>query len=65
MNIMFQKKAGRSLTWKRSKGVAKTEIDYILTNMRDIATDVTVINQANIGSYHRMVTSHIMLNVEV
>ena len=46
-------------------GVAKTEIDYILTNRPDIVTDVTVINQVNIGSGHRLVMSHMKLDVEV
>ena len=46
-------------------GVTKTEIDYILTNRPDIVTDVTVINQVNIGSDHRMAMSNIKLDVEV
>ena len=57
VNTMFQKKAGR----KRSDGITKTEIDYILTNR----PDVTVINQVNIGSDHRLVISNIKLDVEV
>ena len=53
MNTMFQKKARRRWTWKSPNGVSKTEIDYLLTNRPDIVTDVTVINQVNIGSDHR------------
>ena len=45
-------------------GEKKTEIDYILTNRPDIVTDVTVINQVNIGSDHRLIMSHINLDVE-
>ena len=62
---MFQKKAGRRWTWKSPNGVTKTEIDYILTNRPDIVTDVTVINQVNIGSDHRLVMSNIKPDVDV
>jgi endonuclease/exonuclease/phosphatase family metal-dependent hydrolase len=62
---MFQKRTGRRWTWKSPNGVTKTEIDYILTNRPDIITDVTVINQVNIGSDHRLVMSNIKLDVEV
>ena len=58
---MFQKKAGR----KSPNGVMKAETDYILTNRPDIVTEVTVINQVNIGSDHRLVMSNIKLDVEV
>ena len=46
-------------------GLTKTEIDYILTNRPDIVTDVTVINQVNIGSDHRLVMSNIKLDLGV
>ena len=59
MNTMFQKKAGR--TWESPDGVKKTEIDYLLINI----TYITVINQVNIGSDHRLVMSNIKLDVEV
>ena len=62
---MFQKKAGRRWTWKSPNGVTKTEIDYILTNRPDIVKDITVINQVNTGSDHRLVISNIKLDVEV
>ena len=57
MNTLFQKKAG--------VGVTKTEIDYVLTNRSDIVTDVTVINQVNIGINHRLAMSNIKLVAEV
>ena len=56
---MFQKKAGRRWKWKSLNGETKIETDYILTNRPDIVTDVTVIDQVNIGS------DHIKLDVEV
>ena len=65
MNTKFQKKTARRWTWKIPNGVAKTEIDYILTNRPDIVTDVTVINQVNIASGHILVVSNIKLDVDV
>ena len=62
---MFQKKAGGRWTWKNPNGVTNTEIDYTLTNRSDIVTDVTVTNQVNIGSDHKLVMSNIKLDVEV
>ena len=59
MNTMFQKKARRRWAWKNPNDVTKTDIDYILTNRPDITTDVTVINQVNIGCDHRMVMNNI------
>ena len=64
-NIMFQNKAGRRWTWKSPNGVTKTKTDYILTNMPYIVIVVTVSNQFNIGSDHRMVMSNIKLDVAV
>ena len=51
--------------WKSSNDVAKAEIDYTLTNRPGIITDVTVINQVNIGSDHKLVMSNIKLDVEM
>ena len=65
-NAMFQKKAGRRWTTRKSPNcVMKTDIEYILTNRPDIITDVTVINQVNIGSDHRLDMSNIKLDIEV
>ena len=61
MNTMFQKKVGRRWTWKSLNCVTKTEIYYIIANKPDIVTDVTFINQVNIG----LVMSNIKLDVEV
>ena len=59
MNTMFQKKAGRRRTWKSPNSVTEIEINYILTNRPDIVTDITVINEVNFESDHRMVMSNI------
>ena len=62
MNTTFQKKAGRR--WKSPNGATKTETDYLIYRL-DIVKDVTVINQVNIGSEHRMPMSNIKLDVEI
>ena len=62
---MFQKKAGREWTWKRPNGVRKIDIDYFLTNRPDIVTDVTVINQVNIGTNNKMIMSNNKPVIEV
>ena len=54
MNIQFQKKAGRRLTWRSPDGHTRNAIDYIMTDKPSMVTDVTVINRVNIGSDHRM-----------
>ncbi len=38
---------------------------YLITHRPDIVTDITVINQVNIGSDHRMAMNNIDLDVEV
>ena len=45
-------------------GASNIEIDYIVTNWPDILTDITVINQVNMGSDHIMVMGNIKLDVE-
>ena len=62
MNTQFQKKAGRSWTWRSNDGNTKNEIDYVITDTPSMVTDVTVINRVSIGSDHRMVMGSITLN---
>ena len=62
MNTPFQKKAGRSWTWRSPDGNNKHEIDYIMTNKPSMDTDVTVINRINIESDHRMAIGSVTLN---
>ena len=65
VNTMFQMKAGRRWKWKNPNGITNIGTDYILTNRPDIITVVTVINQANIGSDHRLFMSNIKEDVEM
>ena len=62
---MFQKKSGRRWTWISPNCVTKSGIDYILTNRPDVVTNLTVINQVNVGSDHIMAMSNIKLDVLV
>ena len=62
MNTQFQKKAGRSWTWRSPDGNTKNEIDYIMTDKPSMVTDVIVINRINIGSDHRIVIGSTTLN---
>ena len=64
-NAMFQKKTRKRWTWKSLNGITKTEIDYILTNTPYIVTNITIINQGNIGSDHRLVVGKKKLNGEL
>ena len=50
---------------EKPNGVTMAHIDYILTNRPDIVKYVTVIDQVNIGSDHRMVMSNIKFDVEM
>ena len=62
MNIHFQKKSGRSWTWRSPDGHTKNEINYVITDKPSMVTDVTVIYRINIGSDHMMVVGSITLN---
>ena len=64
-NTMFQKKSVKRWAWKSPNGVTNTAIDYILTNRPDIVTNVTLINQVNVGSNRRMAMMNIKLDVVV
>ena len=63
MNTFFYKKVHRKWTWKSPCGVTN-EIDFILTNRRDIMKNVTVLNKVNVGSDHRMVRAEIKINLK-
>lgn len=55
MNTFFKKAPHRKWTWSSPDGVTKNEIDYIITNKREIVNDVTVLNKLLTGSDNRMV----------
>jgi len=65
LNTFFKKRLHRRWTWISPNGVTKNEIDYFLSDKSDIFTDVSVINQLNTGSDHRMVRSKIRINTRL
>ncbi|KMQ88480.1 rna-directed dna polymerase from mobile element jockey-like protein [Lasius niger] len=54
MNTYFKKPPQRKWTQKSLNNMVKNEIDYILTNNKEICTDVNVLNRFNTGSDHRL-----------
>ena len=42
----------------------KNEIDFIITNRKNIVQDVTVINKVTVGTDHRLVRSKIVIDAK-
>uniref|UniRef100_A0A914W7K9 Reverse transcriptase domain-containing protein n=1 Tax=Plectus sambesii TaxID=2011161 RepID=A0A914W7K9_9BILA len=55
LNTFYQKKPQRRWTWQSPNGATRNEIDYMLSFHQTVATDVTVLNRFNAGSYHRLI----------
>lgn len=55
MNTYYKKKINRKWTWISPDGKHKNEIDFILTNKPNLFNDVSIINQLNFSTNHRMV----------
>lgn len=53
-NTFFKKPKPRKWTWRSPDGKTKNELDFILSDNRKISTDVTVLNQFDINSDHRL-----------
>ncbi|XP_029166729.1 craniofacial development protein 2-like [Nylanderia fulva] len=64
MNTFFKKSPQRKWTWKSPNNLTKNEIDYILTNTKEICTDVSVLNKFYIGSDHYLVRATILINIK-
>lgn len=62
MNSFFDKKPQQKWTWISPDGKTKNEIDFIISNRKEIVHDVTVLNNFSIGSDHRMIRSKISIN---
>ena len=62
MNSFFMKPPQRKWTWASPDGVTKNEIDLVISNMKNIVQDVTVLNKFSIGSDHRAVRAKIFIN---
>ncbi|XP_026318069.1 craniofacial development protein 2-like [Hyposmocoma kahamanoa] len=63
MNSFFQKPPQRKWIWLSPDGVTWNELDFILTDKRQILNNVSVINRVKTGSDHRMVRG--LLNIDV
>ncbi|CAH2091369.1 unnamed protein product [Euphydryas editha] len=55
MNTFFLKKQDRKWTWMSPNGKDRNEIDFIITNIPKIFTNVSVVSSLNFNSDHRMV----------
>lgn len=64
LNTLFEKKENRKWTWKSPSGT-KNEIDFVISNKRNIAKNVSVINKVNVGSDHRMVRCEFKVNLKL
>ncbi|XP_020841521.1 uncharacterized protein LOC110208062 [Phascolarctos cinereus] len=66
MNTFFMKRVGRRWTWSPDE-VVKEEVDYILTDKKQLVTDVAVISESVVcmQSYHRLVRAKVKLNTKL
>ncbi|XP_072401089.1 uncharacterized protein [Diabrotica undecimpunctata] len=64
MNSFFKKSPQRKWTWASPDGVTKNEVNFVLTNNKDMVHDVTVLNSCSVRSDHRMVRAKIVLNLQ-
>lgn len=63
INTFFKKAEHRKWTWISPNGNTKNEINFIITDRKQIVTDVTVLNRISISSDHRIIRSTISLNL--
>lgn len=64
MNSFFVKKLHRRWTWESPDGKTRNEIDYIISDKKQIITDVSVLNKFTTGSDHRMVRATIKIDLK-
>lgn len=64
MNTFFKKPEHRRWTWQSPGGITRNEIDFIISNNRNIAMDTSVLNTICVGSDHRMVRAKIYINTK-
>lgn len=65
LNTLFKKPIQRKWTWKSPDGHTKNEIDYILSNNKNICTDVSVLNRFDTNSDHRLVRACLCFNLKI
>ena len=64
MNSFYKKKVSRKWTWKGPNGI-KNEIDFILSNNKNVIQDVSVLHHFNTGSDHRLVRCVFKMNIKL
>ncbi|XP_048516546.1 craniofacial development protein 2-like [Dendroctonus ponderosae] len=64
MNSFYRKAPLRKWTWVSPDCSTKNEIDFIISNRKEIVRDVTVLNKFSMGSDHRLVRSKISINIK-
>lgn len=65
LNTLFKKHKQRKWTWKSPDGRTKNEIDFILSNNKNICTNISVLNQFDTGSDHRLVRATLQFNLKI
>ncbi|CAK1546536.1 unnamed protein product [Leptosia nina] len=55
LNSFYKKKASKKWTWISPNGLYKNEIDYIMSNNLKVFKDLSVLNNFNFNSDHRIV----------
>lgn len=65
LNTFFKKQNQRRWTWKSADGRTKNEIDFILSNNKNICKDISVLNKFSTGSDHRLVRARILINTKI
>jgi hypothetical protein len=64
LSTFYKKKTQKKWTWKSPDGNTLNEIDYVLSNRREICSDVSVLNQFDTGSDHRLVRACLKLDLQ-
>ena len=64
MNSFFQKKEHRRWTWIRPDGQTKNEIDFIISNKKEVVIDASVLNNCPIGSDNKMVMVKVSIDLK-
>ncbi|XP_045541562.1 craniofacial development protein 2-like [Papilio machaon] len=62
LNSFYNKKKAKKWTWMSPNGLYKNEIDFILSNKRNVFKDVTTLNNFNFNTDHKMVRGTLTAN---
>lgn len=62
LNTSYRKTKQIEWTWNNLDGKIKNEVEYIISNNKKICTDVSVLNQFDTSSNHRLVRASFSYN---